>query len=285
MIVVTGASGELGRRVIARLLETVPARDVTASVRDPGAVGHLADRGVRVVRADYTEAATLHDAFEGASRVLIVSSSTRDGDPVAQHSAAIDAARERGVERILYTSHMGAAADSPFRPMRTHAATEGVLARSGMAWTSLRHGYYTNTITDLLGDAPTSGRLVTPADGPVSWTDHDDLAEADVALLLTDSVPDGPTPPLTAPDALTFADVAAIVSDLVGRPVGHDVVDDEDWVSRAVSQGSPEPAARFLLTVFEAARRDGFSAVDPELGRLIGHPPRTVREVLAERLG
>jgi len=118
MIVITGATGQLGSLIVASLLERIPAEEVGVSVRDPGRAADLAERGVRVRRGDFGEPDSLADAFEGATQVLIVSANELGGKAVDGHAAAIDAARAAGAERILYTSHQGAGADSLFAPIR-----------------------------------------------------------------------------------------------------------------------------------------------------------------------
>ena len=120
---------------------------------------------------------------------------------------AIDAARAAGVRRVVYTSHMGANPLSAFAPMPDHAATEAMLQESGLAFTALRNGFYASSGLMLLGHARETGEVVAPEDGPVSWTDHADLAEA-AAIALTEDGVDGPTPPLTGSEAVDLAGLA-----------------------------------------------------------------------------
>ncbi len=209
MYVVTGATGQLGSRIVRSLLDRVPAERIGVSVRDATTAADLTARGVRVREADFLDPDALAHAFEGAERVLVVSAAIRDAAQAAQaHRAAVDAARAAGAERVLYTSHQAASPASQFSPARGHAATEEHLAAGG-PFTALRNGFYATTVPYLLGDALTTGELVAPADGPVSWTAHDDLAEAAARTLLAENPAEGPTPPLTGPDALDLADVAS----------------------------------------------------------------------------
>ena len=196
MIIVTGASGQLGRAIVQKLAQRVPVTQVGASVRDPEKANDLAALGVRVRRGDFDEPASLAHAFEGATQVLIVSSNAAatGGDPLAQHQAAIEAARTAGAGRIVYTSHMAASSASAFPPMRDHAATEEMLRQSGLAWTALRNGFYGSSGLLFLGDALKTGVLEVPADGKVSWTAHADLAEAAAIVLADEGRYDGPTP-------------------------------------------------------------------------------------------
>jgi NAD(P)H dehydrogenase (quinone) len=272
MIVITGATGQLGSLIVASLLERVPAEEVGVSVRDPGRAADLAERGVRVRRGDFSEPNSLADAFEGATQVLIVSANETGGSAVAAHAAAIDAARAAGAERILYTSHQGASADSPFAPMRDHAATEEYLAQTGTPFTSLRNGFYATTVPFILGQALTTGEIVAPADGPVSWTTHADLAEATAIILADPGRFDGPTPPLTGLDTFDLDDVADILTKLTGRAIRRTVTDDDAWAAGLAAHGVPEAQATMMLGMFRAARSGGFSATSPTLGDLLGRP-------------
>jgi NAD(P)H dehydrogenase (quinone) len=283
MIIVTGAAGVLGRGVLERLLDLVPAERVGASVRDPAAARDLAERGVRVRRGDYAEPETLADAFEGAEQVLLISANRLGDEAIALHRTAIGGAVAAGAGRILYTSHQGARPDSPFAPGPNHAATEDLLAAAGTAWTSLRNGFYTNTISRLLGDVADTGELRLPADGPVAWTTREDLAAA-AARLLVDGAPDGPTRPLTGPGTVDMDGVAAITGELLGRPVRRVVVSDDEYVADQVRQGVPEVAGRMMVGMFDASRRGDFAPADPALAELIGRPATSVRQYLESAL-
>jgi NAD(P)H dehydrogenase (quinone) len=280
MIVVTGATGRLGSQVVHRLLERVPAETVGVSVRDPGAAASLARRGVRVRAGDFTDPASLRHAFEGAEQVLVVSAAIRGDGAVAANLAAVDAAAAAGAGRILYTSHQAASADSLFAPQPVHAATQAHLASLGRPFTALRNGFYASTLELSVGDALRTGRLLAPADGPVSWTAHADLAEAAAVALTSEGLLDGVSAPLTASEALDLEAVAARLTDLTGRPVTRVVVDDEEWAAAAVRGGMPAAAAEFTLGLYRAARAGEFAVTDPALEQLIGHPPTPVRAVL-----
>lgn len=274
MIIVTGASGQLGRAVVEQLLSHVPASQVGVSVRDLSRVADLRDRGVRARQGDYTDRAALEHSIEGASSLLLVSAPLIGDALLETHRAAIAAAVAAGVKRVLYTSHMGVNPASPFPPMRGHAATEGMLADSGMAYTVLRNGYYATTVPMLLRQALETGELHVPADGPVAWTTHADLAAA-TARLLVDGAPDGPTAPLTGPAALDMADVAAIASRITGRTIRHVVMSDADY-----RNGLPEPAATMLAGMFLASRDGDFGPADPALATLIGRPANPLEDFL-----
>jgi NAD(P)H dehydrogenase (quinone) len=233
-----------------------------------------------VRRGDFGDPDSLAYAFEGASQVLIVSG---PADPIP-HRAAIEAAKAAGAGRILYTSHMGANPDSLFGATRAHAETERDLRASGVPFTSLRDGFHATSAIGLLGQALETGELVLPEDDPVSWTAHADLADAAAIALTRDGRLDGITAALTGPEALDFADIATIASELTGRRITRVTVSDDEWKERLIAQGMPEQFASFALEIFAASRCGEFAAVDPALKQLLGREPTHFRDVLAATL-
>ncbi|WP_312878301.1 SDR family oxidoreductase [Lentzea indica] len=259
MIIVTGATGRLGSKIVEKLLDHVPAETVGVSVRDPDKAAALTARGVRARAGDFTDPATLDHAFEGAGQVLVVSAAIRGPQAAGANKVAIDAAVRAGASRVLYTSHQVASPGSLFDPGRQHASTEKHLAEQDIAHTALRHGFYASTFELYAPAALRTGELRLPADGPVSWTAHADLAEADVIALTRPGALDGVTPPLTGPELLDFADVARILSEVTGRTITRVVVDDEEWKAAVTAQGMPAAAAEFTLGMFRAARAGEFA--------------------------
>jgi uncharacterized protein YbjT (DUF2867 family) len=283
MIVITGATGALNGATVEHLLKRVPADQIGLSVRTIGKARHFADRGVCVRQGSYEDPAALRDSFEGADQVLLVSSNDPHADAVGLHRAGIEAAVQAGARRILYTSHQGAGASSPFHPARDHAATEQILADCGVAWTALRNGFYAHSLGWLLGPWRETGVITAPADGPVSWTDRADAAEATAVILAGDRAFDGPVT-LTARQAVTFDDVAAMASKISGCEIKRVVVDDEQWITDKVASGTPEVMARMTLTLFRAAREGRFAGVDPLLTELLGREPRSIADQLADSI-
>ncbi|HEX8432398.1 MAG TPA: SDR family oxidoreductase [Longimicrobium sp.] len=285
MIIVTGATGQLGRAIVHKLVERIPAHQVGASVRDPAKAGDLAALGVRVRQGDFGKPESLGHAFEGVTQLVLVSSNAAayGGDPIAQHRAAITAAQSAGATRIVYTSHMGASGSSAFPPMLDHDRTEEMLRQSGLAWTALRNGFYASSGIALLGDALETGVAEAPADGKVAWTAHDDLAEAAAIILANEGRFDGPTPPLTGPEALDLADIVGIASDMSGRAVRRQVISDDELRSRMAARGAPGRAADMVLGLHAASRNGEFATVDPTLERLLGRRPMSVRDVMAAK--
>lgn len=286
MFIVTGASGKLGRKIVENLLRHVPAAHIGVSVRDPGKVAALQACGVRIRQADYTDADSLRHAWQGATRLLLVSSNVAatGGNAVEQHATAIGIAREIGVERIFYTSQVSSAATSRFPPGRDHAATEALLAHSGLKWTALRHGFYADSALMMNMRGFTAGELAAPEDGKVAWTTHDDLAAADAALLAGDIVIDGPTPPLTGVVALDLADLARMAAGITRHAIALTVVSDEAMVERARANGVPEAVIAIMLGYYRAARAGEFTTVDGTLAKLIGRTPETMESFMRANL-
>ncbi len=281
MIIITGATGHFGRLVAERLLDRVPAGQIGVSVRDPGQAQVWADRGVRVRQGDFRDPASLRHAFEGASQVLVVSGTTLGPAGVQQHGSAIDAAKAVGASHILYTSHMAAAnPQSAFGPARDHAATEALLQSSGLPFTSLRNGFYAESAL-WFGNPRQTDTLALPQDGPVSWTSRSDLADAAVTALTQPGSLSGITPPLTNPEALDFAAIARIASELLRRQIKREVVSEDAFRQSKINAGLPEPLVNELLGFFLASRHGELAAVDPTLERLLGRPALSMRSFLS----
>jgi NAD(P)H dehydrogenase (quinone) len=283
MIILSGATGKLGRLILKELSSRVPANQLGVSVRDPKKAADLVSMGVRVRQGDFANPNSLHHAFEGATQLLIVSSNARasGGDPLAHHRNAITAAKVIGARRIVYTSHMAASLTSAFPPARDHAATEAMLAESGLAWTALRHGFYAESALMMNGEGLKSGIIEAPADGKVCWTTHADLAEADAIVLANEGCFDGPTPPLTAAQAIDLGEFAAVASDVFGRPISRRLLPDDEFRAKMIARGAPEGAATFALGLYIAARNGEFAIVDSQLQTMLGRMPTSMHQLLA----
>ena len=284
MIVVTGATGHLGRHVVEELLCIYPPSEIGVSVQDVGKAADLSRRGLRVRKGDFGDPTTLAAAFDGAEQVLIVSMNKFGAEAVAQHGNAINAAKQAGVKRILYTSHQAASASSAFVPARDHAATEALLAASGVPFVALRNGFYAESALFRLTEIAKTGRVTLPPDGPVSWTARNDLARAAARALAEPALVDGISPPLTARACLDFSETAAIASGLLGRPCIRETISDETYKVALIAQGVPEFMADALGSHYKASRAGEFAIVDQALARWIGREPMQIHDVLRDFL-
>ena len=284
MIVVTGATGQLGGAIMRSLVKLGSGEKVVASARDPEKAKPLEALGVEVRRGDFAAPDTLTATFAGATQVLIVSSNAAayGGDPLRQHRAAIDAARAAGAKRVLYTSHAAASAASLFPPMLSHAATEAMLAESGLPWISLRNGFYASSALGFVGDGLKAGRISVPADGKVAWTTHADLADATAAILAAEGSFNGPVT-LTGSEVLDMSDIARVASEVLGRDVQREVISDKAFTEQLKARGLPEAVLAIPLGFYQAARAGEFSNVDSTLERLLGRKPQTIKDVILKQ--
>jgi NAD(P)H dehydrogenase (quinone) len=283
-IVITGASGQLGRLTTAAALERVAPSDLILVTRRPDALADLAARGATVRRGDFDDPASLPAAFAGGERMLLVSTDAL-GRRIEQHRAAIDAAVAAGIRSIAYTSTVNPSDSNPQAVAREHRATEELIRASGLGWTFLRNGIYADLQVHDAAAAIASGMLLTNAgDGRNAYVAREDCAAAAAAVLTTGDH-DGKEYDITGPEALGAEDLAALFAELGGRPVEVVQLDDDAWVAAMVEHaGMPEPIAQTYAT-FGIAMRRGYSAVvSTSLQDLTGRTPTTVRAVLEAAL-
>ena len=244
-VVITGATGHLGRLVVESLLgQGVPARDITAAGRDTTKVKDLADRGVRVRAIDYDDPATLDDAFRGAGKILLISASV-PGQRARQHGHAIDAARRAGADLLAYTS-IANADTTTLRLAAEHQATEAALRASGLPYVLLRNSWYTENYTAQIPAILQRGSLPGSAgEGRVSAATRADYAAAAAAVLASDGQA-GRIYELGGDQAFTLAELAAEISAQAAQPVSYRDLPEAEYAQLLTSAGVPEPAAAIL---------------------------------------
>ncbi|PTQ54624.1 MAG: NADPH:quinone oxidoreductase 2 [Hydrogenibacillus schlegelii] len=244
MIAVTGATGKLGRLVIASLLQRIPANEIVAAVRNPGKAAELAAQGVTIREADYTRPATLEAAFAGIDKLLLISSS-EIGQRVQHHRNVIDAARRAGVKLFVYTSLLHADT-SQINLAEEHRQTEAAILASGLPYVILRNGWYTENYEDTVRSAVQNGVLVGSAgDGRISSASRADYAEA-AAVVLTSEGHEGKVYELAGDEAWTMDDLAREISRQVGRDIPYRNVDPGEYASLLIRSGIPEAYARMI---------------------------------------
>ncbi|KQX05351.1 MULTISPECIES: SDR family oxidoreductase [unclassified Leifsonia] len=283
-IVVTGATGHLGRLAVESLLARgVAPATIVAGGRSVEKLADLAERGVRTARIDYTDAASLAAAFDGADAVLLVSGS-EVGQRVDQHRNAIDAAVAAGVGRIVYTS-APKATTSPLVLAPEHKATEELLQASGLSTTILRNGWYTENYVGTVTDAGTSGVIAASVgDGRVSSASRADYADAAAAVLTTDGH-DGAVYELSGDVAWNFSELADAASELLGTPVTYQALSPEEHLAALSAAGLDEGTAGFVVAL-DGNIRDGLLAeTSGDLARLIGRPTTPLVEGLRASIG
>jgi NAD(P)H dehydrogenase (quinone) len=282
MIVVTGASGQLGRLVIQSLLKTVPAAGIVAAVRQPAAVADLAALGVQVRQADYAQPATLDAAFQGATKVLLISSSAL-GERVAQHGNVIDAARRAGVALLAYTSLLHADT-SPLGLAAEHTATEALLRASGVPHVLLRNGWYTENYLASLPAVLQHGAVIGSAgEGRIASAARADYADAAAAVLTRDDQA-GLVHELAGDTSYTLAEFAAEVGRQTGRAIPYVNLPEADYRGALLGAGLPEPIAQLLADSDVGASKGGLFDDGHRLSALIGRPTATLAAMVEAAL-
>ena len=280
MIAVTGASGKLGRLVIEGLLDKVAAESVVAVVRSPEKVADFAARGVAVRRGDYADPASLTAAFEGVERLLLISSNDL-GRRAAQHRAAIDAAAAAKVRAMAYTSVLKAERTT-VTALKDHKITEDTLRSSGIPYIFLRNGWYIENQTENLASPFAQGAFFGAAqNGRISAASRSDYAAAAVRVL-TESGHEGRTYELAGEQSYSMAELATTVSKWSNKSLPYKDVPPDAYKAALLGAGLPEPLANFLTEADIAVSRGELEAETNHLPDLIGRPPRTLADLLAD---
>lgn len=282
MIVVTGATGQLGRLVIAGLLKKVPASQVVAAVRNPDKAKDLARLGVEVRQADYSLPETWGAALAGAEKVLLISSS-EIGRRVEQHRSVIDAAGKAGVRLLAYTSVLRAVT-SPLGLAAEHLATEALIREAGIPHVLLRNGWYTENYAAGVPGAVERGAIYGAAgDGRIASATRADFAEAAVAVLTTPGHA-GRVYELAGDTSYTLAELAAEVSRQYQKEVGYVNLPEPEYKKLLTSAGLPEGLAELLANSDACAAKGALFDDGHQLSALIGRPTTPMAESVAQLL-
>lgn len=270
-IAITGAAGQLGRLVIENLKLKVPAHKILALVRSPELTEIL---GVAAKAIDYNKPETLDAALKGVETLLLISSS-EVGQRIVQHANAIAAAKKAGVKRIIYTSLLHA--DTSVLPLADeHRATEAELKASGLAYTLLRNGWYTENYTGFVGAALAKGALFGSAgEGQISSATREDLAEAAVAVLSGDGHVNA-TYELAGDTAWTLADLAAEISKQTGKDIPYRNLAEADYAAALEGAGLPQDLAVALAAYDVCASQGALYGTERTLSELIGRSTTTL---------
>ncbi|WP_030672074.1 SDR family oxidoreductase [Streptomyces cellulosae] len=277
-IVVTGATGHLGRHVVEQLLEKVPADQITAVVRNAEKAADFAARGVKIALADYNAPASFDGLFAAGDKVLLISGNEFDKGRVQQHKIVIDAAKAAGVALLAYTSAPGsltaALADD-------HRGTEEVLLASEVPYALLRNGWYHENYTENLAPVLEHNAVVAAAgDGRVSSAARADYAAAAVAVL-TGEGHENQTYELGGDEAWGFAEYAAELSRQTGKEIGYSPVSVEALTGILVGAGLPEPVAATIAGVDASIEKGELVVTTGDLSRLAGRPTTPLSEAIA----
>ena len=293
MIIVSGASGGFGRAAAERLMDRMPPAELILTTRTPEKLADLAARGAQVRYADFDRPETLAGAFAGGSKMLLISTA-RVGTRVGQHANAIAAAVKAGVRHIAYTSVLGAAEpDNPAIVKRDHRATEEILEKSGAAWTFLRDSQYAEAIAGaMVPGALMAGRLPDNCGaGRVAFVSRDDCVAVATEIMLQNGH-ENRAYDLTGPELMTIPQALALASEISGKPIVVEPVDEERMFAHFDSIGIPRHASDIIpdgpipwcsedMVTFGVSIREGyFDKLNTNVRDITGQDPKTLREVM-----
>lgn len=282
MIVITGASGQLGRLVIEALLQTVPAGEIVAAVRNPEKVADLAARGVQVRLADYDQPASLAAAFAGADKLLLISAN-EVGRRVPQHRAVIDAAKAAGVGLLAYTSLLHADT-SPLPLAAEHQETEALIRASGLPAVILRNGWYTENYLAGIPTALQYGVVLGSAGaGRIASAARADYAAAAAAVLTRDDQA-GRIYELAGDASYTLAELAAEIAKQSGQAVNYQNLPESEFKAALLGAGLPDFLVTLLAESDVGAAKGGLFDDSRQLSQLIGRPTTSLANMVAAQL-
>lgn len=282
MIAITGATGQLGRKVIHELLKTLPADRLTALVRQPQQAAKTLPDGLILREADYNRPETLLPALQGVTRLLLISSS-EVGQREAQHAAVIDAAKAAGVQFIAYTSLLHADS-SPLSLAVEHRATEAKLAASGIGYALLRNGWYSENYAASIAPALEHQAFIGAAgDGKIASASRQDYAEAAAKVMLTDNQA-GKVYELAGDNAYTLSEFSAEISRQSGKPVEYVNLSQADFAAALKQAGLPEGLADLLADSDHGAAQGGLFDDSHTLSQLIQRPTTPFAETIRATL-
>ncbi|NUR94685.1 MAG: SDR family oxidoreductase [Kribbellaceae bacterium] len=279
-IVVTAATGHLGTLVIDELLQRVPADQVVAVARNAEKAAPLADRGVEVRIADHDDPDTLAKAFETGDTVLLISGP--DASRIPQHRAVITAARDAGVARIAYTSILGGPA-ADFDLAADHIATEQMILDSGLPYTFLRNGWYSEVYTEQIPVQLANGVVGSAGDGRIASAPRRDYAAA-AAVVLSGDGHENKAYELNGDTAFSLTEYAAELSKQSGKNVAYHNVSPAEHQQILVGVGVPEEFAPILVGVDNAIERGLLAGRGTDLADLIGRPTTPIADTIAAAL-
>jgi NAD(P)H dehydrogenase (quinone) len=279
-ILVTGATGKLGTIVVEKLLKSMPAENLAVSVRNPERADDLRSRGVDVRLGDFDRPETLNAAFAGIDRLLLISTDGDNETRIRQHLAAVEAAQRANVGFIAYTS-VGNASDNPLFLAPVHRATEEAIRKTGIPYSFLRNNWYLEneigSVQAVLAGAPW---LTSAGAGRVGWATRRDYAEAAANVLAGDGHEN--TIYELSGKPLTQEELVAILSDVLGREVPVQQVDDDTYAAIMKNAGVPEQVVPILVAIQSGIRAGALDVESDDFEKLLGRPTTPISEGLRQ---
>ncbi|KAJ5689937.1 hypothetical protein N7462_004329 [Penicillium macrosclerotiorum] len=281
---ITGATGGLGAQVLSYLVANVPASEYAAASSNEANRKRFEDRGIAFRVVNYDDPSSMETAFKDVENLFFVSTNTFDVEKRRkQHQSFVDIAKKSNVKHVWYTSLAfgGFSSDSKADVQQAHLMTEEMLRQSGVNFTSIREGIYTDAFPVFMGWYPSTSTVYLPSDGPIAFTLRDELGEA-TARLMVRGGHDKEIVLLTAHETITFSEIVDVINETTGRQVQVQFVSPEEFVrlQAADEGGKPEAFFRKLLTWHESISQGGAGVTDPLMTELLGRAPVPAREAI-----
>jgi NAD(P)H dehydrogenase (quinone) len=280
MIAITAANGRLGQAIMRATQNHIPAQQVRLTARTPEKLEDFLRQGFDVARADYDDPKGMEKAFSGIETLMLISGAGPNEIRIANHRAAIDAAKKAGVSRVIYTSFINPVPQSKFIWALPHVDTEAYLKASGLTYVILRDNQYAANVDSLLSKAKESGIYAVPgADGKVAYITHQDISAAIVGVM-TGKGHDNKIYELTGPEAFNAYDIAAVLSEALNRKITAVEAPFKDFEAYFRSIGMPDFVVEGMLSMYAASGAGEYSAVSNDVATLAGRPPQSLREYI-----
>jgi len=278
---ITGASGQLGRRVVELLAAHVEPSRVLALTRSPEKLADLAARGVEVAFGDFAKPEELAQTLAGVDRLLIISTDDINGNRAALHANALKAAAEAGVSDIAYTSATAPHASS-LGFIREHGVTEDLIRESGIPYTFLRNSFYADMLLDTAPQWGSTGEIHgVAAEGNINRVTREDCARAAVAVLTTEGHRNA-IYDITGPGAMNGYELAEAVSAAAGSPVRYVSISADTMRQYLIGAGFPDPIAGLFVEIDQAIAAGEFDISSTAVRDLTGQEPTSVPDLLAQ---
>lgn len=280
-ILVTGATGKFGTKVVETLLKTIPASQLVVSVRNPEKAEVFRSRGVEVRHGDFDDPETLDVAFAGIDRLLIISADGDNETRIRQHSNAVAAAERAGVTFIAYTSLANAQeSKNVFAP--THKATEEAILKTGIPYSFLRNNWYLeNEIPSIQGVLAGVQWVTSAGNGKVGWALQQDYAEA-AAAVLSGNGHENTIYELSGSKSLTQEELVSALGKVLGKEVTVEQVDDTTYADIMKNAGVPDFVIPLLVEIQRSIREGTLEIVSNDIEKLLGRPATPIIEALSQ---
>ncbi|WP_050183750.1 SDR family oxidoreductase [Domibacillus robiginosus] len=277
-ILVTGATGKLGSKVVESLLKLVPAGNLVVSVRNPEKAEGLRNRGVEVRQGDFDRPETLDNAFKGIDRLLIISADGDNETRIQQHANAVQAAERAGVKFIAYTS-LANATESKNLMAPPHVATEAAIIKTGIPYSFLRNNWYLENEAGSIQGAIAGAPWVTSAgEGKVGWALQQDYADAAAAVLVGNGH-ENTVYELSGP-LLTQEKLASALGDVLGKEIPVQQVSDEKYEEIMKGLGLPDFVLPIVVGIQESIRNGSLEVKSNDFEKVLGRPVTPINEAL-----